>query len=115
MKTKSAAESKRVLEKFLSEMRRLRWHVTRLKRDLGSEYVNNRKTNPIQNSNLSRCLVSTRKFVDVQKKNITLTQALKGASKLNDVVERYNRTRRELANAFLYCGCVAPIVLEYVY
>ena len=68
MKTKSAAESKRVLEKFLSEMRRLRWHVTRLRCDLGSEYVNNRKTNPIQNSNLSRCLVSTRKFVDVQKK-----------------------------------------------
>ena len=34
-------ESKRVLEEFLSDIRRLGWRVTRLRSDLGSEYVNN--------------------------------------------------------------------------
>ena len=41
MKTKNKSESKRVLEEFLSDIRRLGWRVTRLRSDLGSEYVNN--------------------------------------------------------------------------
>ena len=47
MNTKSTAESKRVLDDFLSDIWRLSWHMTRFRSDLGSEYVNNRKTNPI--------------------------------------------------------------------
>ena len=41
MKTKNKSESKRVLEEFLSDIRRLGWRVTRFRSDLGSEYVNN--------------------------------------------------------------------------
>ena len=41
MRSKDKKESRRVLEEFLSDVRRLGWRVGRIRSDLGSEYVNN--------------------------------------------------------------------------
>ena len=44
MTSKDKKESRRVLEEFLSDVRRLGWRVGRIRSDLGSEYVNNATT-----------------------------------------------------------------------
>ena len=44
MHSKDKKESRRVLEEFLSDVRRLGWRVGRIRSDLGSEYVNNTST-----------------------------------------------------------------------
>ena len=100
-------ESKRVLEEFLSDIRRLGWRVTRLRSDLGSEYVNNNSQSDTK-ATFESTLSEFEKICD--REDIKFTQAPKGVSKLNGIVERYNRTLSELANAFLYHGRVSPIL-----
>ena len=44
-----AEESRRVLEEFLCHVRRLNWHVGRIRSDLGSTYVNTKLQPPRRN------------------------------------------------------------------
>ena len=115
MRSKTAAESKRVLEEFLSDIRRLGWRIQRLRSDLGSEYVNNKKDLTDTKPQFEAALSEFEKVCNRPENNITFTHAPKGVSKLNGVVERYNRTLSELSNAFLYHGRVSPIFWEYAY
>ena len=64
--------------------------------------------NLIPKQHLNRHLVNLRTSASTE--DIKFTQAPKGVSKLNGIVERYNRTLSELANAFLYHGRVSPIL-----
>ena len=115
MRSKTAAESKRVLEEFLSDVRRLGWRIQRLRSDLGSEYVNNKKDLTDTKPQFEAALSEFEKVCNRPENNIKFTQAPRGVSKLNGVVERYNRTLSELSNAFLYHGRVSPIFWEYAY
>ena len=88
MKSKKASESKRVLEEFLSDIRRLGWRIQRLRSDLGSEYVNSRKDQSDTKPQFEAALSEFEKICNRPENNIKLTQAPKGVSKLNGVVER---------------------------
>ena len=49
MTSKDKKESRRVLEEFLCDVRRLGWRVGRIRSDLGSKYVNNNAITPRRN------------------------------------------------------------------
>ena len=96
-------------------MRRLGWRIQRLRSDLGSEYVNNKKDLTDTKPQFEAALSEFEKVCNRPENNIKFTHAPRGVSKLNGVVERYNRTLSELSNAFLYHGRVSPIFWEYAY
>ena len=114
MQSKDKKESRRVLEEFLSDVRRLGWRVGRIRSDLGSEYVNNTSTS--KRSDKSKFELMQSEFEKIcLREDITFTQAPKDGSKINGIVERFHRTVGEMANAFLYHGRMSPIFWEYAY
>ena len=111
MRSKDKKESRRVLEEFLSDVRRLGWRVGRIRSDLGSEYVNNSTS---KGKLKFESLLSEFEKICVRE-DITFTQAPKDGSKINGIVERFHRTVGEMANAFLYHGRMSPIFWEFAY
>ena len=102
MRSKDKKESRRVLEEFLSDVRRLGWRVGRIRSDLGSEYVNNSTS---KGKLKFESLLSEFEKIYVRE-DITFTQAPKDGSKINGIVERFHRTASEMANAFcIMAGC----------
>ena len=109
MHSKDKKESRRVLEKFLSDVRRLWWRVGRIRSDLGSDYVNNTSTS--KRSDISKFELMQSEFEKIcLREDITFTQAPKDGSKINGIVERFHRTVGEMANAFLPWQNVSDIL-----
>ena len=108
MKQKNEAHDK--LKDFLSDVGRLGWRIKRIRSDLGSEYSANSIEQPVSDDKL------TARFTEIcDKAGIDHTVAPVGVSKLNGVVERFNRTVSEMANAFLYAGRMSPVFWIFAY
>ena len=108
MKQKSEAHDR--LKDFLSDVDRLGWRIKRIRSDLGSEYSANSIEQPVGDDKL------TARFTDIcDKAGIDHTVAPVGVSKLNGIVERFNRTVSEMSNAFLYAGRMSPIFWIFAY